>query len=78
MLLRILRRRGINNSSIKPVKTSIEIQLTTSEQEIIGQTMEGLRKSGVPSPTLFNIYIDDTIKESNKFTKGVCVSYENM
>lgn len=41
-------------------------------------TRKGLKHGGVLIPTLFNIYMEDIIKESNKNTKGLCVRYRNM
>lgn len=38
----------------------------------------GLRRGGILSLTLFNIYIDDVLQQSNKNTKGLYMGGKNM
>lgn len=77
-----LEQRGISNKLEKAIyslyrntRNYVRRGNLQSEEFV---TKEGLRQGGVLSPTLFNIVLDDVIKETKSKTRKLQVGYRNM
>lgn len=77
-----LRRRGVaeklRNNIICVYRTTRNCIRTGNLQSEEFITREGLRQGGVLSPTLFNIVMDDILKETKEKVKKLLVGYRNM
>lgn len=76
------RKRGISSkltkaitSIYKKTRNYVRTHNNTSEEF---ETKEGLRQGGVLSPLLFNIMLDDVLKEIKSERKKIQVGYRNM
>lgn len=77
-----LSKRGINSklknaiaSIYRRTRNYVRVGGMQSEEFL---TKEGLRQGGVLSPTLFNIVLDDILKEIKKQTRKIQIGYKNM
>lgn len=77
-----LKKRGINLSLIDAIKSIYKrtrnYVRTGNQQSEEFITKEGLRQGGVLSPTLFNVLMDDVIKEVKEKVRKHSVGYRNM
>lgn len=77
-----LKRRGVNKKLRDNIKTMYKITRnyvrTGNSQSDIFETKDGLRQGGVLSPTLFNVIMDDVLKEVKGKVNKLPVGYRNM
>lgn len=78
----ILEKRKTDTNLIRAIKSvyskNTNYVIKDNNRSEIFETREGLRQGGILSPTLFNLYMDDIIKESNTKTKGLNVGMRRM